>query len=79
MLLNEFLNEHREAEEQEHKLAAQDRLQQNATIRPVNEKLRFYPVIAVPLLATFFSLSAASVSTCALRGSLRSTAYTSIK
>jgi hypothetical protein len=34
-LLNEFLKEHRQAEEQEHKLAAQDsRLQQNATIRP---------------------------------------------
>jgi hypothetical protein len=31
----EFLNEHRESEAQEHKLAAQDsRLQQNATIRP---------------------------------------------
>jgi hypothetical protein len=34
MLLNEFLNEHRESEAQEHKPAAQDsRLQQNGTIR----------------------------------------------
>jgi hypothetical protein len=34
-LLNELLKEHREAEEQEHKLAAQDSgLQRNATIRP---------------------------------------------
>jgi hypothetical protein len=34
-LLNKFLKEHREAEEQEHKLAAQDSwLQRNATIRP---------------------------------------------
>jgi hypothetical protein len=37
-----FSKEHREAEEQEHKLASQDSsLQQNATIRPANEKLRF--------------------------------------
>jgi len=53
-LLNEFLKEHREAEEQEHKLAAQDSgLQRNATIRPANEKLRFYPVIAVPAVNSF--------------------------
>jgi hypothetical protein len=54
MLLNKFLKEHREAEEQEHKLAAQDSgLQRNATIRPANEKLRFYPVIAVPAVNSF--------------------------
>jgi hypothetical protein len=35
-LVNEFLKEHREAEEHEHKLAVQDsRLKQNVTIRPV--------------------------------------------
>src|SRR6266481_7963903 len=175
MLLNEFLKEHREAEEQEHKLAAQDsRLHRNATIRPaksvtaeqwkklrhsrrsISKNLRSYPVIAIlpwtpmecaptsipifrvttsarfsaiirePVLkqahynhgrskrhrlrpnnrlmwrrgredafplrlvfchrislealacwTTFFSLSAACVRTCALRGSLQSTAYTS--
>jgi hypothetical protein len=36
-LLNEFLKEHGEAEEQEHKLAAQDsRSQQNAADRSAN-------------------------------------------
>jgi hypothetical protein len=53
-LLNEFLKEHREAEEQEHKLAAQEsRLHRNAMIRSANEKLRLYPVIAVPAVNSF--------------------------